>query len=129
LIEIDGKIFQNLNHLNRLDVSDNSISILRYSGLHRLTHLNIDNNNLREVPNFCSENGSSFAHHLRKLFIVNNKVQVLKTKDFQCAVKIKTLHISKNPLKEIQINVFAPLSKLSNLIIHIYAKVSKYISR
>ena len=52
LIEIDGKIFQNLNHLNRLDVPHNSISILSYSGLHRLTNLNIDNNNLREVPNF-----------------------------------------------------------------------------
>jgi Leucine-rich repeat (LRR) protein len=117
LIEIDGKIFQNLNHLNRLDVSDNSISILSYSGLHRLSHLNIDNNNLREVPNFCSENGSSLAHHLRFLGIVNNRVQIMKTDDFQCAVRIHVLLIWNNPLREIQNNVFAPLKSLRSLTI------------
>jgi Leucine-rich repeat (LRR) protein len=102
---------------NNLVVAENNISHISYSGLHSLTHLDISDNILKEVPNFCSENGSSFAHHLRKLSIVNNRVQVLKTNDFQCAVKIKTLYISKNPLEEIQNNVFAPLSKLSNLII------------
>ena len=127
LIEINGNIFQNLNHLNNLVVAENSISNISYSGLHSLTHLDISDNNLKEVPNFCSENGSSFAHHLRKLFIVNNRVQVLKTNDFQCAVKIKTLHISKNPLKEIQNNVFAPLSKLSSLIIHPVKHTLKHI--
>jgi hypothetical protein len=40
---------------------------------------------------------------------------------------IKTLHISKNPLKEIQNNVFAPLSKLSNLIIHPVKNTLKHI--
>jgi Leucine-rich repeat (LRR) protein len=118
LIEIDGKIFQNLNHLNRLDVSHNSISILSYSGLQRLTHLNIEHNNLREVPNFCSEKGSSLAHHLRFLGIVNNRVQILKTDDFQCAVRIHVLLIWNNPLRGIQNNVFAPLTKLSSLTIH-----------
>ena len=117
LIEIDGKIFQYLNHLNRLDVSNNSIAIINYSGLHRLTFLLIDNNNLKEVPSFCSENGSSLAHRLRGLSILNNRVQVLKTNDFQCAVRIQFLYISNNPLREIQNNVFAPLTKLSILTI------------
>jgi Leucine-rich repeat (LRR) protein len=35
LIKIDGKIFQYLNHLNRLDVSNNNIGKINYSGLHR----------------------------------------------------------------------------------------------
>jgi len=68
LKEINGKIFQNLNHFNKLDVSENSISNISYSGLHRLTYLNIYQNNLREVPNFFSENGSSLAHHLAFLW-------------------------------------------------------------
>jgi Leucine-rich repeat (LRR) protein len=117
LIGIDCKVFQNLSHLNRLDASDNSIAIINYNGLLRLTILNIDHNNLREVPNFCSENGSSFVHHLRELHIVNNRVQVLKTNDFQCAVRIRRLCISNNPLREIQNNVLAPLKRLSSLSI------------
>ena len=117
LIEIDGKIFQYLNHLNQLDVSNNRIAIIDYSGLHRLTFLHIDNNNLKEVPSFCSENGSSLAHHLRELSILNNRLQVLKTNDFQCAVRIQFLYISNNPLREIQNNVFAPLKRLSSLTI------------
>ena len=47
-----------------------------------------------------------------------NQVQTLKTNDFQCAVRIQTLHISKNPLREIQNNVFAPLKSLISLTIH-----------
>ena len=117
LIGIDGKVFPNLSHLNRLDASDIRTAIINYNGLHRLTILNIDHNNLREVPNFCSENGSSLAHHLRELHIVNNRVQVLKTNDFQCAVRIRRLCIWKNPLREIQNNVFAPLNRLSSLTI------------
>jgi hypothetical protein len=117
LIGIDGKVFPNLSHLNRLDASDIRTAIINYNGLLRLTILNIDHNNLREVPNFCSENGSSLAHHLRELHIVNNRVQVLKTNDFQCAVRIQFLYISNNPLREIQNNVFAPLTKLSSLTI------------
>ena len=118
LKEINGKIFQNLNHLNKLDVSENIISNISYSGLHRLTYLNIYHNNLKEIPNFCSENGSSLALHLRFLGIVNNRVQFLKTNDFQCAVRIQFLYISNNPLREIQNNVLAPLNKLSSLTIH-----------
>jgi hypothetical protein len=117
LIGIDGKVFPNLSHLNRLDASDIRTAIINYNGLLRLTILNIDHNNLREVPNFCSENGSSLAHHLRELHIVNNRVQVLKTNDFQCAVRIRRLCIWKNPLREIQNNVFAPLNRLSSLTI------------
>jgi hypothetical protein len=75
-------------------------------------------NNLSEVPNFCSENGSSLAHPLQFLGLLKNKVQYLKTNDFQCAVQIQQLRISNNPLKEIQSNVFAPLGKLTSLIIH-----------
>lgn len=48
---------------------------------------------------------------------MNNRVQVLKTNDFQCAVRIQFLYISNNPLREIQNNVFAPLTKLSSLTI------------
>ena len=118
LIGIDGKVFPNLSHLNRLDASDNSTAIINYSGLLRLTLLNIDHNHLREVPNFCSENGSYLAHHLRELHIVNNRVQVLKTNDFQCAVRTRRLFIWKNSLREIQNNVFAPLNKLSSVTIH-----------
>ena len=47
------KIFQNLNNLDKLDVSVNSISIIYYDGLNRLSYLNIGHNNLRELPNVC----------------------------------------------------------------------------
>lgn len=127
LIEIDGKLFQNLHYLNILDVSENSISILNYDGLNRLSYLNIDHNNLRKIPNFCSANGSSLAHHLSTLHITNNRVQFLKTNDFQCAVRIEYLHISKNPLSEIQNNVFAPLKRLGSLTIHPSRHTLKHI--
>jgi hypothetical protein len=64
------------------------------------------------------ENGSSLAHHLRFLGIVNNRVQIMKTDDFQCAVRIHVLLIWNNPLRGIQNNVLAPLTKLSSLTIH-----------
>jgi hypothetical protein len=51
LIGIDCKLFPNLSHLNRLDASDNSTAIINYSGLLRLTILNIDYNNLRLTLN------------------------------------------------------------------------------
>jgi Leucine-rich repeat (LRR) protein len=108
LIGIDGKVFPNLSHLNRLDASDIRTAIINYNGLLRLTILNIDHNNLREVPNFCSENGSSLAHHLRELHIVNNRVQVLKTNDFQCAVRIRRLCIWKIHLEKFKIMCLHP---------------------
>jgi Leucine-rich repeat (LRR) protein len=61
----------------------------------RLSYLNIGHNNLKEVPIFFSENCSSLAHHLRILDIMNNRVQVLKTNDFVCALRIQLLYISK----------------------------------
>ena len=127
LKEINGKIFQNLSYLNSLDVSENSILNISYSGLHRLTYLEMYDNNLSEVPNFCSENGSSLAHPLQFLGLLKNKVQYLKTNDFQCAVQIQKLRISNNPLKEIQSNVFAPLGKLTSLIIHPGKSILKHI--
>ena len=56
LIEIDGKIFQNLNNLDKLDVSVNNISIIYYDGLNRLAYLNIGHSNLR-VPIFFPKMG------------------------------------------------------------------------
>jgi hypothetical protein len=41
LIEINGNIFQNLNHLNNLVVAENNISHISYSGLHSLSFQNL----------------------------------------------------------------------------------------
>jgi hypothetical protein len=79
------------------------------------------------VPNFCSENGSSLAHHLRFLDMRKNQVQPLKTNDFQCAVRIQFLYISRNPLREIQNNVLASLKGLRNLTIHPSGHILKHI--
>jgi Leucine-rich repeat (LRR) protein len=64
LKEINGKIFQNLNHLNKLDVSENIISNISYSGLHRLTYLNIYHNNLKEIP--CFQKLYSVIHYAQE---------------------------------------------------------------
>ena len=89
--------------------------------------MNIGHSNLREVPIFFSENGCSFAHHLRISDIMNNRVQILKTTDFICAVRIQFLYISRNPLREIQNNVLASLKGLRNLTIHPSGHILKHI--
>ena len=58
---------------------------------------------------------------------MNNRVQVLKTNDFICAVRIQLLYISKNPLREIQNNVFASLKRLRKLTIHPSGNTLKHI--
>jgi hypothetical protein len=57
------------------------------------------------------------------LSILNNRVQVLKTNDFQCAVRIQTLHISRNPLRDIQNNVLAPVSESDGTLLYDRASV------
>ena len=58
---------------------------------------------------------------------MNNRVQVLKTTDLICAVRIQFLYISRNPLREIQNNVFASLKGLRNLTIHPSEHILKHI--
>ena len=57
---------------------------------------------------------------------MNNRVQVLKTTDFICAVRIQFLYILKNPLREIQNNVLASLKGLRNLTIHPSGHIQSY---
>ena len=58
---------------------------------------------------------------------MNKRVQVLKTTDFICAVRIQFLYILKNPLREIQNNVFASLKGLRSLTIHPGGHILKHI--
>jgi hypothetical protein len=59
---------------------------------------------------------------------LNNRVQIMKTDDFQCAVRIHVLLIWNNPLREIQNNVFVPLKSLISLTIYPSRHTLKHIA-
>ncbi|CAC5417175.1 unnamed protein product [Mytilus coruscus] len=115
LLRIDGSSFKNLKYLNTLDVSNNNIVYENLFGLRKLTRLFISNNNLHSVPRFCASNGSSLVPNLRKLNMNNNRIKVLKSKDFLCVKRLDNLNMLKNPFREIQDNVFSSLRKLHRL--------------
>lgn len=115
LLLLDGNIFRTLKFLHELDLSNNRISVLNLEGLNMLTRLYLNQNNLEIVPVFHSINRSRLIPRLKLLHMNNNKIKILKTKDFYYVKRLNNLGILNNPIYDIQDNVFSSLRKLRNI--------------
>ncbi|XP_007529234.1 extracellular matrix protein 2 isoform X2 [Erinaceus europaeus] len=112
---IPDEAFNGLPNLERLDLSRNNItssgiSPNAFKHLKKLIHLNMDENNLAEVP-------SGLPSTLEELKINDNSLQTLGEDSLLDLHQLVTLELEGNNLSEINVNplAFKPLKSLSYL--------------
>ncbi|XP_037348103.1 extracellular matrix protein 2 isoform X2 [Talpa occidentalis] len=115
IISIPDETFNGLPNLKRLDLSRNNISSSgigpkAFKRLKKLTRLNMDGNNLVEIP-------SGLPSTLEELKINENNLQALDEESLSGLNQLVTLEMEGNNLSEINVNplAFKPLKSLSYL--------------
>ncbi|KAG8524039.1 Extracellular matrix protein 2 [Galemys pyrenaicus] len=115
ITSIPDEAFNGLPNLERLDLSRNNISSSgigpkAFKLLKKLTRLNMDGNNLVEIP-------SGLPSTLEELKINENNLQALDEESLSDLNQLVTLELEGNNLSEINVNplAFKPLKSLSYL--------------
>ncbi|XP_004684565.1 PREDICTED: extracellular matrix protein 2 isoform X2 [Condylura cristata] len=115
IISIPDEAFNGLPNLERLDLSRNNISSSgigpkAFKLLKKLMRLNLDGNNLVEIP-------SGLPSTLEELKINENNLQALDEDSLSDLNQLVTLELEGNNLSEINVNplAFKPLKSLSYL--------------
>ncbi|XP_055957945.1 toll-like receptor 4 [Patella vulgata] len=108
-------VFNEIEKLQILDVSNNKISTVIPGVSHHLQHLSISNNSLTVLPNFCLRRNS--FPELTTLQLQSNKIGNFVPKYFNCLEKLKHLSISNNSLAALpnfcyRRNLFPEIMKL-----------------
>nr|QNQ79668.1 toll-like receptor [Anadara sativa] len=113
---LNGSIFSRLKYLSSLDIGVNRLTSVNVSGLASIINLNIPENLISEIPDFCdSSTGSSLTPKLEDLNLNDNKIRTLTKDSFKCLYKLFQLTLQRNPLQTIKNNFMLPLTSLNTL--------------
>ena len=105
-----------LRSLLILDISLNDISVCNTNVLpQKLTTLQFERNNLFNVPDFCSPNGTSNAPSLKRLDLRGNNIIFISNRSFDCLPSLIGLVIAENPVRKMALNTFHSLTALHYL--------------
>ena len=105
--------------LLKLDFSTNNISVCNTSVFPQtIDTLNLGQNHLLSVPDFCSPNGTSNSPNLQSLNLKANKIKAIKRRSFDCLPSITSLVLDDNPLEYIASKAFYYLTGLQSLYLN-----------
>jgi len=122
--------FENLSSLERLDLSNNNIKHLNgavfsglgaFSGLTKLTHLLMHNNEISDILPGTFENMSN----LERLDLCYNEITEIMPSIFGDMSSLECLDLSNNNIKDLNCAVFTGLVKLKHL--HLSANQLQYL--
>ena len=110
-------MFQQINSLKQLVLSDNSIKDIYVKGLHSVTRLDLRRNKLTKVPKWCYNSSLSFVPNLQKLTLGNNNIGSLGKHAFRCLPSLELLNLEGINTGSIQDNLFSPLLFVKTLLL------------
>nr|AIZ97750.1 toll-like receptor 13 [Cyclina sinensis] len=87
-------VFKNLK---MLVLSHNLVASANFPKMHKLYKLDMSDNNLNQIPNFCmSDNNSSLLPKLRDIYLNDNKIVEIRKEIFRCLGSLHELEIRQN---------------------------------
>ncbi|CAC5359689.1 unnamed protein product [Mytilus coruscus] len=114
---VNCKMFQQLNFLTYLRLSDNSMKDVYVRGLINVKRLYLDNNSLTKVHKWCSNVDSSYVPNLKILYLGNNNIGDLGTNNFKCLPSVQIFNLDGIKTGRIQDNVFSSMPHIKTLIL------------
>ena len=107
-------LLEALSVLTKLNISHNQISFFSSSNAN-LRDLNINNNLLKEVPDFCLSKGYARYRSLVMVDMEKNGLQSLDNTSFTCLDSVKYLFLGHNQINILKNNTFRNMRNLNVL--------------
>ncbi|XP_021352094.1 toll-like receptor 4 [Mizuhopecten yessoensis] len=116
IVNISGRHFFGLHFLQILDLSNNSLSQINFTGFEStsISTINLASNHFTKVPSFCGPTAQLTGKY-KTLKLQQNYIRDLDGSSFQCLQFLHNLFLDKNSVSVIRSNTFAQLPKLEKL--------------
>ena len=110
---INGSIFSTVPKLIYLNLEQNLIDKISMKGLHQVRKLNLAQNKIVVIPEWCDDVSKSYVPNLRTLHFTSNYITRLST--FKCLPRLSYLSLQDNSIEEVREKVFSNLVSLKKL--------------
>ncbi|CAG2251117.1 unnamed protein product [Mytilus edulis] len=117
LHKLNSSIFLPIAKLKKLQVEENEIVNVDLNGLTTTGFLDLSNNNIYAIPNFCNNNDETFVPKLRNLSLAYNAIRKISKESFKCLETLESLNLDGNRFRRLDNNILASLHNLAKLII------------
>ncbi|CAC5384592.1 unnamed protein product [Mytilus coruscus] len=115
---MNASIFNPIFGLNTFFCVGCSIKYFKANGLMKVESIDLTNNNIFEIPNFCDDSGKkSLAPVLKKLILTDNAIRLILPSSFKCLKSLRSLFLDGNRMKDLKKNSFSILPSLMRLSI------------
>ncbi|CAC5393365.1 unnamed protein product [Mytilus coruscus] len=115
--KLNSNVFLPIANLRKLQVEENEIVYVNLNGLMTTGFLDLSNNNIYAIPNFCNNSDETFVPQLKYLSLAYNAIRKISKESFKCLDNLKYLIMDGNRLRSLDNNVFALLHNLRKLAI------------
>ncbi|XP_076107476.1 uncharacterized protein LOC143075799 [Mytilus galloprovincialis] len=115
--KLNSSVFLPIANLRKLQVEENEIVYVNFNGLMTTGFLDLSNNNIYAIPNFCNSSDETFVPQLKYLSLAYNAIRKISKESFKCLDNLNYLIMDGNRLRSLDNNVFALLHNLMKLVI------------
>ncbi|CAC5366656.1 unnamed protein product [Mytilus coruscus] len=115
--KLNSSLFLPIANLRKLQVEENEIVYVDFNGLMTTGFLDLSNNNIYAIPNFCNNSDETFVSHLKYLSLAYNAIRKISKESFKCLVNLDYLIMDGNRFRSLDNNAFALLHNLRKLVI------------
>lgn len=115
--ELNSSVFLPIRSLRKLFIQKNEIVFVDLNGLITTEILDLSNNNIYAIPNFCKENNRTFVSQLKNLSLAYNSIRQFSKESFRCLDNLKYLNLDGNRVRRLGDNVFGLLNSIRRLSI------------
>ena len=112
---INGSIFSTLSKFKYMYVNlrQNLINKISMNGLHTVRELNLAQNKIELIPEWCDHVSNSYVPNLKTLHLNSNYISLLS--NFKCLPSLSFLSLQDNSIEEIPEEAFSNLFSLKEL--------------
>ncbi|CAC5400566.1 unnamed protein product [Mytilus coruscus] len=122
---LNSSVFSPICYLKQLQVTYNEIVNVDVIGLRTTEVLDLSNNNIYAIPNFCKNSDESFVPHLKYLSLAYNAIRTINKESFKCLDNLKDLIMDGNRFRSLDNNIFALLHNLRTLAMGVNQQLKK----
>ena len=109
---INGSIFSTVPKLIYLNLEQNLIDKISMKGLRQVRKLNLAQNKIVVIPEWCDDVSKSYVPNLRTLHFTSNYITRLST--FKCLPRLSYLSLQDNSIEEVREEAFSNLVSLKS---------------
>ncbi|CAC5393363.1 unnamed protein product [Mytilus coruscus] len=115
--ELNSSVFLPFRSIKILLIQGNEIVFVDLNSLRTTELLDLSNNNIDAIPNFCKNTNGTFVSQLKYLSLAYNSIRQFSKNSFRCLDNLINLNLDGNRIQSLGNNVFGLLYDMRKLSI------------